>query len=178
MCIYSDISLLNEEAFFGCLLNEEAFECKGSPSSSGAFSLGGAFLRSWLRLRCCSYHRLDCSRKLFKALLHRVISSVWHIYDVAKKRPPQEGGPACVCTYIYIYIYITRPPQEGGQACIFTHAYTTNHAFSVLQHLLLVHLDLHLPPARPEWSLSSILQSAPLSMVPLSMVPMVPSLQS
>ena len=43
MCIYSDISLLNEEAFFGCLLNEEAFECKGSPSSSGAFSLGGAF---------------------------------------------------------------------------------------------------------------------------------------
>ena len=45
MCIYSDISLLNEEAFFGCLLNEEAFECKGSPSSSAAatFSVGSAF---------------------------------------------------------------------------------------------------------------------------------------
>ena len=52
---------------------------------------------------------------------------MWHIYDVAKKRPPQEGGPACVCTYIfiYIYIYITRPPQGGGQACVFTYTYTT-----------------------------------------------------
>ena len=42
MCIYSDISLLHEEAFFGCLVNEEAFECKGSPSSSAAAAFFGA----------------------------------------------------------------------------------------------------------------------------------------
>ena len=43
MCIYSDISLLHEEVFFGCLLNEEAFECKGTPSPAAALGLGGAF---------------------------------------------------------------------------------------------------------------------------------------
>ena len=46
---------------------------------------------------------------------------MWALYDVAKKRPPQEEAPACVCTYAYI----TRPPQEGGPACVCTYAYTT-----------------------------------------------------
>ena len=95
MCIYSDISLSDEEVFFGCLLNEEAFECK-SPPSPPAFGLGAAVFFGTFGLGAAAIIAVMAVVSDWMVMSICCCPRCGNIYDVANKRPPQEGGPACV----------------------------------------------------------------------------------